>query len=160
MKNKWKVTIDGNEHDISFKPGFFRGKRIVDGVGTSVKNTNWYIRLFDDAFELDGQTLHLTAVGAKIDLAVDGMYVNSKKPYTPFKTVPSWANILSGLLLLSGMLLSGLFGMMIGAIAGILMITQSISTKRDNPMPVCIAVAIGGFVLQIALLIASLPLFM
>lgn len=158
MKNKWKVTIDGNEHDISFKTGFIKGMRYIDGVATPVKNTNWYIRLFDDVFELDGKTLHLTAVGAKIDLVVDGMYVNAKKPYTPFKTVPPWANILSGLLLISGMFLSGIVGMMIGVIAGILLIIHSISPKTDNPMPVCIALAVVGFALQITLLFMSLNL--
>ncbi|WP_394525564.1 hypothetical protein [Lacrimispora sp. JR3] len=158
MKNQWNVTIQGKEHEISFKPGFLRGKRYVDGVGTTVKNTNWYIRLFDDVFEIDGETLHLTAVGAKIDLVVDGMYVNAKKPYTPFKTVPPWVNIVSALLLLSGMYLSGLFGLFIGTIAGIIMITQSVSPKRDNPAPVCIACAVCGVILQIALMILFLRL--
>ena len=158
MKNKWKVTIHGKAHEISFKPGFIKGKRYVDGAATAIKNTNWYIRLFDDVFEIDGKTLHLTAVGAKVDLAVDGVYVNSKKPYTPFKTVPSWANILSGLLLISGMFLSGLTGMMVGVIAGMLLIVHSISPKAHNPMPACIALSVIGFALQIALFIMALTL--
>ena len=94
MKNKWNVTIDGNQHEIIYTPGFIKGKRTVDGVGTIVQNTNWFMRLFDEAFEVDGKTLHLTAIGNKVDLAVDGIYMNSQKPYVPFKTVPSWINIL------------------------------------------------------------------
>lgn len=148
MKNKWIVTIDGNQHEIIYKPGFIKGKRTVDGVGTVVKNTNWFIRLFDEAFELDGKTLHLTAIGNKVDLAVDGVYVDSKKPYAPFKTVPSWVNIVSGILLLSGMFTGGYIGMLIGAIFGILMITQSVSPKRDNPKPICIGLAAIALILQ------------
>ena len=158
MKNKWNVTIDGNQHEIIYTPGFIKGKRTVDGVGTIVQNTNWFMRLFDEAFEVDGKTLHLTAIGNKVDLAVDGIYMNSQKPYVPFKTIPSWINILSGALLLSGMATGGLIGLLIGVIFGILLITQSVSPKRDNPKPKCIGLAAVALILQILFLFLTFNL--
>ena len=116
------------------------------------------MRLFDEAFEVDGKTLHLTAIGNKVDLAVDGIYMNSQKPYVPFKTVPSWINILSGALLLSGMATGGLIGLLIGVIFGILLITQSVSPKRDNPKPICIGLAAVALILQILFLFLTFNL--
>lgn len=82
MKKKWNVIIGGNEHEIAFKPGAFRGKKIVDGVSTPIKSTSMFIRVFDEPIELEGKTLHLTAIGSKVDLAVDDVYLNSKKNHT------------------------------------------------------------------------------
>lgn len=158
LKYNWNVMIDGKEHKIVFTPGLIKGKRLVDGVVTLVQNTNWFIRLFDDAFEVDGKILHLTAIGNKIDLAVDGVYLNSKKPYTPIKTVPNWINILSGILLLTGMGFGGLIGLFIGAVFGICMIVYSISPKTVNPKPLCIGLASVAIVLQVLFFFMSLNL--
>ena len=76
MKNKWNVMIDGKEHEIKFKSGAFRGKKIVDGVSTPVKSKSMFIRVFDEPIELEGKTLHLTSIGSKVDLAVDDVYLN------------------------------------------------------------------------------------
>ena len=53
MRNKWNVTINGINHEISFKTGVFRGKAVVDGVSTPVKNNSMFIRLFDYPINLD-----------------------------------------------------------------------------------------------------------
>jgi hypothetical protein len=158
LKYNWNVVIDGKEHEIVFTPGLIKGKRLVDGVATLVQNTNWFIRLFDDAFEVGGKTLHLTGVGNKIDLAVDGVYLNSKKPYTPIKTVPNWINILSAILLLTGMVTGGLIGLFIGAVFGICMIVYSVSPKTVNPKPLCIGLALIAIVLQVLFFFLSLNL--
>lgn len=148
MKTKWNVTIDGRTHEIAFKPGVFKSRKVVDGVATPVKNTNWFIRLFDEPIELEGKTLHLTAIGSKVDLAVDDVYLNSKKPYVPLSNIPGWAHGFTIALIIIGWFLSGLFGILVGVLGGMFIIIKSISPKSKNPLGVCVAVLVLCIVVQ------------
>lgn len=152
MKNKWNVMIDGKEHEIMFKSGAFRGKRVVDGVSTPVKSTSLFIRVFDEPIELEGKTLHLTSIGSKVDLAVDGIYLNSKKPYVPLNEIPRWAYIFTAAIIIIGWILSGLFGILVGTMGGVFVIKRSISPKRNNPMPSCLGISALCVVIQVLFL--------
>ncbi|EXG84153.1 hypothetical protein K413DRAFT_0866 [Clostridium sp. ASBs410] len=148
MRKKWNVIIDGNEHEIAFKPGAFRGKKIVDGVSTPIKSTSMFIRVFDEPIELEGKTLHLTAIGSKVDLAVDDVYLNSKKPYVPLNEIPRWAYGFTAAIIIIGWILSGLFGILVGTIGGVFVIKRSISPKHKSPMPSCLGVSALCVVIQ------------
>lgn len=145
---KWKVTIDGNTHEIAYKPGVLKRRKVVDGVSTPVKNTSWFIQLFDEPIELEGKTLHLTAIGSKVDLAVDDVYLNSKKPYVPLSSMPGWAHGFTIALIIIGWFLSGLFGILVGLFGGMFIIIKSISPKSRNPLAVCTAVLVLCIVIQ------------
>jgi hypothetical protein len=148
MKKKWNVIIDGNDHEIAFKPGAFRGKKIVDGVSTPIKSTSMFIRVFDEPIELEGKTLHLTAIGSKVDLAVDDVYLNSKKPYVPLNEIPRWAYGFTAAIIIIGWILSGLVGILVGTIGGVFVIKRSISPKHKSPMPSCLGVSALCVVIQ------------
>ena len=148
MKKKWNVIIDGNEHEIAFRPGAFRGKKIVDGVSTPIKSTSMFIRVFDEPIELEGKILHLTAIGSKVDLAVDDVYLNSKKPYVPLNEIPRWAYGFTAAIIIIGWILSGLFGILVGTIGGVFVIKRSISPKHKSPMPSCLGVSALCVVIQ------------
>ena len=148
MKKKWDVMIDDREHEIIFKPGAFRGKKIVDGVSTPVKSTSMFIRVFDEPIELEGKTLHLTAIGSKVDLAVDDVYLNSKKPYVPLNEIPRWAYGLTAAIIIIGWILSGLFGLLVGTMGGVFIIKRSISPIHKSPMPSCLGVSVLCVVIQ------------
>ncbi|WP_349943890.1 hypothetical protein ABFV83_11210 [Lacrimispora sp. BS-2] len=156
MKNKWNVMIEGKEHEIMFKSGAFRGKKIVDGVSTPVKSKSIFIRVFDEPIELEGKTLHLTSIGAKVDLAVDDVYLNSKKPYVPLNEIPRWAYISTAAIILIGWFLSGLFGLLVGTMGGVFVIKRSISPNVKNPMPSCLGISVLCVVIQALLLFMSL----
>ncbi|WP_312426457.1 hypothetical protein [Lacrimispora sp.] len=148
MKKKWNVIIDGNEHEIAFKPGVFRGKMVVDGVSAPIKSTSMFIRVFDEPIELEGKTLHLTAIGSKVDLAVDDIYLNSKKPYVPLNEIPRWAYGFTAAIIIIGWILCGLFGILVGTIGGVFVIKRSISPKHKSPMPSCLGVSVLCVVIQ------------
>lgn len=141
MKKKWNVTIDGRTHEIVYKGGSFKNQFFVDGEATKVKSTNWFIQVFDVPIELEGKTLHLTAIGAKVDLAVDDVYINSKKPYVPLSNIPGWINGLAIAVIIIGWFLSGLLGIVIGLLGGMFIMMQSISPKCKNPVPVSLAIS-------------------
>ncbi len=148
MKKKWNVMIDGKEHEIAFKPGAFRGKKVVDGISTPIKSTSLFIRVFDEPIELEGKTLHLTAIGSKVDLAVDDIYLNSKKPYVPLNEIPRWAYGFTAAIIIIGWILSGLFGILVGTMGGVFVIKRSISPKHKSPMPSCLGVSVLCVVIQ------------
>ncbi|HBE84243.1 MAG TPA: hypothetical protein DDW53_00190 [Lachnoclostridium sp.] len=148
MKKKWNVMIDGKEHEIAFKPGVFRGKKVVDGVSTPIKSTSLFIRVFDEPVELEGKTLHLTAIGSKVDLAVDDVYLNSKKPYVPLNEIPRWAYGFTAAIIIIGWILCGLFGILVGTMGGVFVIKRSISPKHKSPMPSCLGVSVLCVVIQ------------
>lgn len=150
MKRKWKVAIDGENHEISFKQGIIKGRKIVDGKSTPVKSSSWIIQLFDEPIEIGDKTLHLTAIGSKVDLAVDGVYLNSKKPYVPLSKIPSWAHGFSIALFILGWFLAGIFGILVGLFGGMLIITNSVSTKIKKPLPICIVIFVICLIFQLA----------
>ena len=156
MKNKWNVMIDGKEHEIKFKSGAFRGKKIVDGVSTPVKSKSMFMRAFDEPIELEGKTLHLTSIGSKVDLAVDDVYLNSKKPYVPLNEIPRWAYIITAAIIISGWVLSGLLGILVGTMGGVFVIKRSISPNLKNPMPSCLGVTALCVAIQVLLLFVGL----
>lgn len=152
MRNKWNVTVNGITHEILFKTGVFKGKVVVDGVSTPVKNNSMFIRLFDVPINLDGTIVHLTAIGSKIDLAVDGVYLKSKKPYVPFENIPKWTYILSAILLVGGWAFCGLLGMVLGLLSSTLIISRSVTPQKKNLVPFSICVTTVCVILNLVIL--------
>nr|WP_314461317.1 hypothetical protein [uncultured Clostridium sp.] len=151
MRNKWNVTVNGMNHEISFKTGVFKGKAVVDGVSTPVKNNSMFIRLFDVPINLDGTIVHLTAIGNKIDLAVDGVYLNSKKPYVPFENIPKWIYILSAVLFVGSWAMCGLMGIVLGLLSSTLIIGRSVTPQKKNLVPFSIGVAAVCIILDLVI---------
>jgi hypothetical protein len=156
MAKKFTVNVDGIEHEISYKKGLFKSAIIIDGNTTPIKSKNAFIQLIDEPITIGSKTMHFTAIGAKIDLAVDDVYLNSGKPYVSFGNIPSWANIIPIVLLISGWFFGGLIGILIGLLGGMIVISSSISTDNKNPLPKCIALTVVCLALQLLYFIAQL----
>lgn len=149
MAKVFRVSVDGIEHEISYKKGFSKAAIIVDGKSTTVKSKNAFIQLIDEPITLGSKTLHLTVIGAKVDLAVDDVYKNSGKPYVPLSNIPGWANIIPIVLIVSGWFFCGLIGILIGLFGGMFVISKSISTDNQNPLPMCLGITLLCIALQI-----------
>lgn len=153
MKNRWNVTVNGINHEIWFRTGFFKSKVFVDGVSTPVKSSNKFIRLFDVPVDLDGAIVRLTAIGNKVDLAVDEVYLNSKKPYVPFETIPKWVYILLTALYVGGYMMCGVLGFLLSFLASMLIIKRALTPEGKNLVlfsivisAVCILLNLGIFI--------------
>ena len=129
MKRTWEVTAEDGKHTIQYKSGF-GCKIIVDGQVFKVKSSNWFIQLIDYAIDFGVTQCRLVAIGNKIDLAVNGIYLGSKKPYEPINNTPSWVYVLVGLSVLGGYFWGGLLCMLIGLLFSMLYIQNGI--KRNT----------------------------
>ncbi|MBU1145382.1 MAG: hypothetical protein KJ971_05965 [Firmicutes bacterium] len=91
MKKEWNLKIGENEHKFEFIPNHFTGKPkfFIDGeerrLATSFKTS--FLGL-DTSFSIEDQIIHLVVSGNKADIAVDKVFVDSKKPYIPLKKLP------------------------------------------------------------------------
>lgn len=151
MLKTWQVDIDGVTHTISYKKGVLKTVKIIDGVETPVKSKNWALQMIDEPIALGSKVLNLTAIGNKVDLAVDGVYLDSKQPYVPLNNVPAWVNAMPIALLVIGWFFCGIIGIAIGIIASMLIITSSISTTLKKPIRRCIIITVVAIILQVAL---------
>ena len=114
MAKAWTVQVDGAAHEIRFQKGLFKSKVIVDGVTTPVKSKSAFIQLIDEPINIGSKTMNLTAIGAKTDLAVDGVYQNSGDPYIPLSKIPSWATVITIILLVFGWFTGGIIANALG----------------------------------------------
>ncbi|ADL53069.1 hypothetical protein [Clostridium cellulovorans] len=112
---KWKVEADGVIHEIQYKRGF-NNKIIVDGETYKVKSSNIFVNVIDYVISFGDTHCNLVVIGSKVDLAVNGTFLGSNKPYEPTSNVSPWIWVLVGLSTIGGMLLSGILSLAIGVI--------------------------------------------
>ncbi len=145
MKKKWEVDCDGVRHTVEYKTSFGT-KVIVDGQPNKVKSSNWFLNMIDYAFNFGETQCHLTVIGTKSDLAVNGVYQGSGESYEPLSNTPAWVygmlavNII-GPFVIGGGLLGALIGILFGT-----MYTQNALRKKTRA---AIGLFIGCVVLQI-----------
>lgn len=150
MAKAWTVQVDGAAHEIRFQKGLFKSKVIVDGVTTPVKSKSAFIQLIDEPINIGSKTMNLTAIGAKTDLAVDGVYQNSGDPYIPLSKIPSWATVITIILLVFGWFTGGIIGIALGLLGSAFVLSNSISIKRSNTLPICLVITFAFAALQVA----------
>lgn len=146
MKKTWDITIDGTNHTIQYKAGF-GCKILVDGQQYKVKSSNWFIQLIDYAIDFGSTQCRLVAIGNKVDLAVNGTYLGSGKPYEPVSNTPAWIYVLVGLSILGGYFWGGLLCMLVGVLFSVLYIQSALNRKTG----MVIGCFIGCTVIQLAL---------
>ncbi|KEZ91796.1 MULTISPECIES: hypothetical protein [Clostridia] len=147
MKKTWEVDCDGVRHTVEYRAGFGT-KVIVDGQPNKVKSSNWFINMIDYAFSFGDTQCHLTVIGTKTDLAVNGVFQGSGEPYEPLGRTPSWVYVMLAINIIGPFIFGGgIFGALVGVIFGT-KYTQSALRKKTG---VAIGVFIGCVVIQILL---------
>ncbi|WP_334072534.1 MULTISPECIES: hypothetical protein [Paenibacillus] len=150
MAKSWTVMVDGSPHEIGIRTGPFKCKITVDGVESRVKSRSTVIRLIDEPIVIGSKTLNLTAIGGKVDLAVDGFYLNSAKPYIPLNNIPGWSTAIMLILTIFGLLLGGLISCSIGVLGGVSVVSNSLAPGQKSRLPVCLAITAATVAVQIA----------
>jgi len=97
MKQKeWIVSVDEYVHlRVVFKPNVWTGKHklIINRKETIVKPTfSQYFVGLDHTFMIGEKKAHFVYFNnlRTADIAIDGYFINSKKPYTPLEAMPKW----------------------------------------------------------------------
>ena len=145
----WIVDVDGVQHKIEYK-GKIRMKLIVDGEEHKLKSSNGFIKVVDYAINLGSTVCNLVIIGNKVDLAVNGTYLDSGKQYEPVNNLPSYIWALVGVSSLGGYLAVGILGMAIGIVMSGLYIKFAFEKKK------CAVIGsfVGCTVLQLLLIFA------
>jgi hypothetical protein len=157
----WKVPVEGKEHEVTFRRGAFTNKLIVDGEKKIFQNKHILIPLVEEEIVLSGKKVYFRFFKNKPDLAVDGVFLNSKLPFAPLGSIPTWANVLGICLPIIGYFLSGLVGVAIGILGGTVLLNNSlkITSESKNILLSTIFITIGCLLLQLTIgIVAALLL--
>lgn len=132
MKSQqWSINMSGERYEISFALDRWRGrhKLVVNGetVPLTMDFKARYLGVVDVSFDLGGSQARLVMTnGKKADIAVNGFYIDSQRPYSPIK-IPRWSWIF--ILLMIGIPVLSLGGAVpgaLGAVGGLLCVRLSV----------------------------------
>lgn len=108
----WKVEVDGIDHVVQWKD---RGSKvIVDGNETKLKSSSPFVRMIDHPIKFNNTNCQLVVIGRKAELAVNGYYLDSNKPYEPTEGIPAYVNVFVGISTIGGLIISGFPGFVLG----------------------------------------------
>ncbi len=142
LKKEWAITTaDGSIHTINRKGSW----ALIDGQKEKMRSKSWFIQLYDHEFHVGGSTCRVVVIGRKCDLAIDGVFVDSKQPYEPVGTVPTYATVLSIISCIVGFLMNKWLGALIGALLSVFYCSFAVQ-KRTTA---AILTFIVGIVFQI-----------
>ena len=128
MKKMWDVNVNGTVHKIGYKR---RGKIMVNGEEYKAKSMNWWVHMVDYPIRIEDTEIRVVAIGNKVDLAVNGVYLGSGEKYTPLHKMPVMANVFMGISCVGGFLLCGIIGMMIGVLFSILYAKKGLEGNKN-----------------------------
>ncbi len=160
MALTWTVNDAKGPHQIEYK----RGKLIIDGNQYKLKSSNWFIQLIDYAFNFDDGinvvNCHLVVIGSKVDLAVNGVYLESQKPYEPISNIPPLVSVFAGISAVLGFLMNGWLGICIGILFGVLYFNTYLKKKSLTPIIIIFAaVTVFQIILGIVVSLLLAPLY-
>jgi hypothetical protein len=90
---EWDITVDGQQYHVAFEQNRWSDKYWIEVNGYSSEYKPKAFEVFkgvDIPLMLGKKEVRLVLKGNKADIAVDGVFVDSKKPYIPSKNMPWW----------------------------------------------------------------------
>ncbi|BCZ46232.1 hypothetical protein psyc5s11_22990 [Clostridium gelidum] len=144
----WELTVDGIEYNVEFyRKIFSRGLR-VNGQDIPLQKSKTLGTTSETHFLLGSKNAILVIIGNKIDVALDGKYIDSGNDYVPVASMPKWAwifIILNGLVIIGG----GALPFLLAFLGVTISIRTSISAKMKfiPKLLICIVITIINYAL-------------
>lgn len=147
MKRSWNVRdMNEVEHTIAFKSGF--GIKVtIDGVTQKLRSTNWAVVMIDHPIQFPGVDCRLVVLGNKVQLAVNGRYLDSGENYMPLSAIPKYSSVLAAISVILGIFLNAALGAVVGALLG----TCYIRISANNSKAMTFGIFAAGVFAQILL---------
>lgn len=128
---KWIININGKENEVIFTPNKWTGKHKLTINGKEVKlNSSSFQSLLglDQAINIGGKECRFVLIANKADIAVDGIYIDSKKEYVPLKSMPWWTWIFIAICIAVPIVsLGGALPVLIALLCSVLCVRVSVS---------------------------------
>ncbi|SFC55528.1 hypothetical protein [Clostridium uliginosum] len=106
MKKKtWIIIVDGISYNIELKQKLFSKKLFVNNEEVPFEKSKYLGMANETHFMLGIKEAVLVSLGNKIDVAIDGKYLNSGREYVALERMPAWTWIfivLNGLVIIGG----------------------------------------------------------
>jgi len=157
-QNEWQSIINGRQYDFSYQIIKRRPNLFINGVPTLIKPGFWgsFFGIEQD-INLDGQEATFAILKRTPDIAVNGVYLRSGKPY---EKRPFWVLIFAVICLaIPVVALGGALPVILGfAGAGLCFTVSRSSLKPPLRMLICalITLAAWGLLLALIFVIAAL----
>jgi len=153
----WELTIDGVEYNVEFYRKTFSRGLSVNGQDVPLEKSKTLGATSETHFLLNSKPAVLVTIGNKVDLALDGTYIDSGKTYIPVGSMPKWGWIF--------VVLNALVALGLGAIPFLLAflgVTLSIRASLSAEMKlipkviICVLITVVNYVLFFAIVGLSL----
>ena len=144
MQKLWNVTINGATQKIEYKGS----KILINGEVYKVKSQNWFLNVVDYPIVVDGTEVRVVAIGKNVRLAVNGIYEDSGEKYMPLNKVPTISNVFIAISCIGGLLLCGIFGMLVGFVFSQMYVKKGLEGKIGG----AVGAFIGCTVMQLILM--------
>lgn len=148
----WTVSDStGFDHEVTLKTSAWSNKLTitVDGQESVIrpKGQQSMLGLVDHTLPVGDKTCHLVVMGRQADLAVDGQYLTSGRPYLPYMKRPKWVWIFWILCIavcIGGGALPWLIGLTAALQCGRTSVSPYIETKTK--VLTCIGITVAAWV--------------
>lgn len=135
---KWNLDIDGSTYTVTFQLGGPNGPwalKVNDEAVPIEREHHKSLIVVERPFLISKKECVFVFVGKKADIAVDGVYIDSKKPYIPSEGVPWWNWLFAAACMAIPVVSSGGFQpIVIGLLGAFFCLRASISPFLKTPL--------------------------
>ena len=97
----WHVTVDGEEHTVTAVWPGLRSQAFTLWVDEEGKTIIPHYGYLDEPIDVGGKECRFVLREYLPDVAVDGVFLDSGKPYAPIAPIPTWCRVLTALTILA-----------------------------------------------------------
>lgn len=134
---QWLINVNGMNYQVEFRPSQWSGNHQLFVNGQQIPLQKVFFQAFvgmDQAVNIGGKECRLVMLGSKADLAVDGVYIGSQKPYAPRKGMPWWSWIfVAACVAIPIVSLGGALPMVLGVLGALGCVRTAISPSMKMP---------------------------
>lgn len=161
ITKRWDLNVSGYIYAVTYEPAGFGKQPTLDVNGTLIPIEKQHRKPFigiERPFYIGDKEFVLTVIGNTADIAVDGYYIDTQKPYVPFQPIPWWNWIFVAICVAIPIVaLGGAIPAMLG-IVGTSLCTRTSATPSysvSRKLITCIAISVAAWALFILMLVMT-----
>lgn len=92
-KKEWNIEIEGNMYNVVLERNIWSGRNrlYINEIEQGLLKVPFQAyKGLDHPIYIGGMECRLVVLGNRADIVMDGLYIESGKPYRPFEKIPFW----------------------------------------------------------------------